>query len=129
MCSDERKFWIVDAVVYGDVSSLDGIKNFPSTTASSNAENSNSFSILTKEFLNKPDDIDLKQRNNKKPNGVRNLAPFPTIRVNGLDANNIDNDGPSEPRAYYYEKPSIPFDEEDRGPESTNIQPTTVAPR
>lgn len=114
-----------------DVSSLDGIKTFPSTTASTNAENSNSFSILTKEFLNKPDDIDYKRKNPKPSiNGVRNLTPFPTIRVNGLDANNLgENDGSDERRAYYYEPPKIPFEDEDKGGESTNIQTSTLSPK
>lgn len=118
--------------VYCDVSSLDGIKTFPSTTASTNAENSNSFSILTKEFLNKPDDIDYK-RNKPRPssnNGVRNLAPFPMIRVNGLDANNLgENDGSGERRAYYYNKPSISFEDEDKGGASSNVQTSTLAPK
>lgn len=117
--------------VYGDVSDLDGIKTFPSTTVSSNAENSNSFSILTKQFLNKPDDIDFK-RNKPKPsdNGVRNLAPFPMIRVNGLDANNLgENDGSGERRAYYYDKPSISFEDEDKGGASSNIQTSTLPPK
>lgn len=125
--------------VYCDVSSLDGIKTFPSTTASTNAENSNSFSILTKEFLNKPDESDFKRDKPRPPNnggsnggnnGVRNLAPYPMIRVNGLDANNLgESDGDGERRAYYYNKPSISFEDEDKGGASSNVQTSTLAPK
>lgn len=116
--------------VHCDVSSLDGVKTFPSTTASTNAENSNSFSILTKEFLNKPDDNNIGRTKPKSNNGVRNLAPFPMIRVNGLDANNLgENDGTDERRAYYYDKPANSFDEEDKGGASSNVQTSTLPPK
>lgn len=119
------------STVHCDVSSLDGVKTFPSTTVSSNAENSNSFSILTKEFLNKPDDAEFKRDKPRPPNnGVRNLAPFPMVRVNGLDANNLgENDGSGERRAYYYNKPSISFDDEDKGGASSNVQTSTLPPK
>lgn len=50
------------------------------------------------------------------------------IRVNGLDANNLsENDG--ERRAYYYDKPSISFEDEDKGGASSNVQTSTLPPK
>lgn len=107
--------------VYADVSSIDGIKTFPSTTSSTSPENSNSFSILTKEFLNKPDGSDLGKRNSQKPSG-RNPARDNAI---GVTDNNLPESGESDERqAYYYPKPEKPFEFE-----STNIHTNTVPPK
>lgn len=108
-------------VVYGDVSSLDGVKTFPSTTSSTSPENSNSFSILTKEFLNKPDG-DVSKRNSLGGRGN------PSVRINGIDNSNnklAETDDSDERQAYYYDKPKIPFDL----PDSSNIQINTVPPK
>lgn len=121
-------FYVCIIIVFADVSSLDDIRNFPSTTASSTAENSNSFSILTKEFLNKPDAEDGKRKIGKPQNNIRNLAPYPVVRTNGLVANALaETDDSDERQAYYYDKPKIPFETEDR--ESTNIITNTVPPK
>ncbi|XP_031616869.1 uncharacterized protein LOC116336846 [Contarinia nasturtii] len=105
--------------VRADVSSIDGIKTFPSTTSSTSPENSNSFSILTKEFLNKPDG-ELSKRNSQKPlrSPTRNNAI-------GVTDNNLpeESDESDERQAYYYDKPKIPFEFE-----STNIHTNTVPP-
>lgn len=114
--------------VHADVSSIDGIKTFPSTTSSTSPENSNSFSILTKEFLNKPDGSELGKRNLQKPNG-RNPARDNAI---GATDNNLPESGESDERqAYYYPKPKVPFEdklETVTDVESTNIHTNTVAP-
>jgi len=106
--------------VHADVSSIDGIKTFPSTTSSTSPENSNSFSILTKEFLNKPDGGELGKRNSQKPSS-RNPARENSI---GVTDNNLPESGESDERqAYFYDKPKIPFEFE-----STNIHTNTVPP-
>lgn len=115
-----------DHSVYGDVSSLEGVKTFPSTTSSTSPENSNSFSILTKEFLNKPDG-EVGKRNTLKP---QPSGRSPTVRINGIDSNNNNNklaetDDSDERQAYYYDKPKIPFNL----PDSSNIQINTVPPK
>lgn len=104
------------------MSSIDGVKTFESTTASSTPENSNSFSILTKEFLNKPDGENGKRKANGKGDG-KNPPPYPVKRING---NNLsENEDSDERQAYYYDKPKIPFEL----PESTNIHTNTVPPK
>lgn len=102
-------------VVQCDVSSIDGVKTFASTTSSTSPENSNSFSILTKEFLNKPDgEI-----------GKRNSAKASARNGNGSNNNKVsDSDDSDERQAYYYDKPKIPFEFE-----STNIHTNTVPPK
>lgn len=111
-----------NALVNGDVSSLEGVKTFPSTTSSS-PENSNSFSILTKEFLNKPDG-DIGKRNSLKPQAS---GRGPVVRYNGDNNNNklAETEDSDERQAYYYDKPKIPFDL----PDSSNIQINTVPPK
>lgn len=102
-------------IVQSDVSSIDGVKTFASTTSSTSPENSNSFSILTKEFLNKPDgEI-----------GKRNLAKASARNGNGSNNNKVtDSDESDERQAYYYDKPKVPFEFE-----STNIHTNTVPPK
>lgn len=115
--------------VCGDVSSLDSVRraNGAAGSASSSGDNSNSFSILTKEFLSKPDPDDPRATKNFKPNSNRNLAPLPVIRVNGINNNLAETDDSDERQAYYYDKPKIPFETEDR--ESTNIVSSTIPPK
>lgn len=108
--------------VFGDVSSLNGVKTFASTTSSSSPENSDSFSILTKEFLNKPDST-LGNRISQRPLG--NAAAAARDSENGVTDNNLpDSDESDDRQAYYYDKPKIPFEYE-----STNIHTNTVPPK
>lgn len=103
--------------VRADVSSIDGVKTFPSTTSSTSPENSNSFSILTKEFLSKPDGDE----------GKRPKAPANPRLDNAIGAtnNNLpESDESDERQAYFYDKPKIPFEYE-----STNIHTNTVPPK
>lgn len=110
---------MLGAPVFGDVSSLNGIKTFPSTTSSSSPENSDSFSILTKEFLNKPDSTLGKRQ---RPSGNAAAA---RASEDGVTDNNLpDSDESDERQAYYYDKPKIPFEYE-----STNIHTNTVPPK
>lgn len=116
--------------VYSDVSDLRGIKTYPSTTASSLGENSNSFSILTKEFLNRPDDdAAARQRNGRPTGGIRNVTPYPTVRINSVDGNNLAETDDSDERTggYVYGKPKIPFEAEENA--ASNPEPTTVQPQ
>lgn len=119
-------------IVYSDVSELRGIKTFPSTTASSLGDNSDSFSILTKEFLNRPDD-DIAAR--RQTNGIRNLSPYPTVRINNVNGNNLSENDDSDEQigGYVYDKPNIPFEAEEEkagsNPEPTTIQPQTTPKR
>lgn len=125
-----RKSVFLYFAVSGDVSSLDSVRrsNGAQSAASTSADNSNSFSILTKEFLSKPDPDDPRATKNARPNpnNVRNLAPLPVIRVNGIENNLAETDDSDERQAYFYDKPKIPFESEDR--ESTNIQVTSTLP-
>lgn len=110
-------------VVCGDVSSLDGVKTFASTTAATSPENGNSFSILTKAFLNKPDGGDADKRKPNKPQTDGKSSP----RFGG---NNLaETDDSDERQAYYYDKPKIPFELPSEVPESTNIHTNTVPPK
>lgn len=110
--------YVCDYLVCADVSSIDGIKTFPSTTSSTSPENSNSFSILTKEFLNKPDG-EVGKRNSQKP------LRSPARDTAGVTDNNLPegSDESDERQAYFYDKPKIPFEFE-----STNIHTNTVPP-
>lgn len=112
-------------LVHADVSSIDGIKTFASTTSSTSQENSNSFSILTKEFLNKPDGGELGKRNSQKASqgSDRSAAHDNEIGVSDNENKLPDSDESDERRAYFYDKPKIPFEFE-----STNIQTNTVPP-
>ncbi|XP_055314609.1 uncharacterized protein LOC129575315 [Sitodiplosis mosellana] len=113
--------------VHADVSSIDGIKTFPSTTSSTSPENSNSFSILTKEFLNKPDGSEVGKRNSQKPSG-RN--PARDNAISATDNNLPESDESDERQAYYYPKPKTPFElGTPQIPESTNIHTNTVPPK
>lgn len=113
--------------VFGDVSSLNGVKTFASTTSSSSPENSDSFSILTKEFLNKPD-ATLGNRISQRPSGNgASAAAAAAAREseNGVTDNNLpDSDESDDRQAYFYDKPKIPFEFE-----STNIHTNTVPPK
>lgn len=105
-----------DLPVFGDVSSLNGVKTFASTTSSSSPENSDSFSILTKEFLNKPD-ATLGNRISQRPSARDS--------ENGVTDNNLpDSDESDDRQGYVYDKPKIPFEYE-----STNIHTNTVPPK
>lgn len=103
------------------MSSLNGVKTFASTTSATSPENSNSFSILTKEFLNKPDG-EVDKRNSVKPQGN---GRSPTVRIDSNSNNLAETDNSDERQAYYYDKPKIPFDL----PDSSNIQINTVPPK
>lgn len=107
------------------MSSIDGIKTFASTTSSISQENSNSFSILTKEFLNKPDGGELGKRNSQKTSqgSDRSAARDNAIGASDNENNLPDSDESDERRAYFYDKPKIPFEFE-----STNIHTNTVPP-
>lgn len=118
------------------VKALASPANIRGKSAAFTSENSNSFSILTKEFLNQPDDTagaagnrNAAAASNSNPNNSRNLSPYPVIRINGVDVNNLseNDDSGEQPQGYVYDKPKIPFEAEDR--ESTNIQSTTVVPQ
>lgn len=110
-----------DFPVFGDVSSLNGVKTFASTTSSSSPENSDSFSILTKEFLNKPD-ATLGNRISQRPSGNAAAA---RDSDNGVTDNNLpDSDESDDRQGYVYDKPKIPFEYE-----STNIHTNTVPPK
>lgn len=107
-------------IVRADVSSIDGVKTFPSTTATS-PENSDSFSILTKEFLNRPEGGEAGNRISQKPGSARNPARDNSI---GTTDNKLpDSDESDDRQAYFYDKPKIPFEFD-----STNIQINTVPP-
>lgn len=100
-------------IVYGDVSEIDGIKTFASTTTSTSADDSDSFSILTKEFLNQPEDF-----------GKRNTVKVTSRQDNDAETNKLsETDDSDERQAYFYDKPKIPFEFE-----STNIHTNTVPP-
>lgn len=97
------------------------MKTFASTTSSTSPENSDSFSILTKEFLNRPDG-DGGNRIAQKPGSARNPARDNSI---GTTDNKLpDSDESEERQAYFYDKPKIPFEFD-----STNIQINTVPPK
>lgn len=136
--------------VNGDVSELKNVKGLSVSlknrkqSGAYTAENSNSFSILTKEFLNQPDDgagggvanrngaTNNNNNNNNNNAGKqtnRNLSPYPVIRINGVDVNNLpeNDDSDEQQQGYVYDKPKIPFEAEEGG--ATNIQSTTVAPQ
>lgn len=109
------------------MSSLDSVRKTNGAQSAASNDNSNSFSILTKEFLSKPDPEDPRATKNSRNNqNNRNLAPLPVIRVNGIENNLAETDDSDERQAYYYDKPKIPFESEDR--ESTNIQVTSTLP-
>lgn len=84
-------------MVNGDVSSLKSVKvlsprNGRQQSATAPADNSNSFSILTKEFLNRPENVTQPKGGGdggKNPTNSRNLAPFPMLRINGIDVNGL----------------------------------------
>lgn len=133
-------FFFSNKVVNGDVSELNSVKVLSSQrnarlqSTSTPLDNSNSFSILTKEFLNRPDNVTNPiggddKINNNNPSNSRNLAPFPMLRINGVDVNGLaeNDDSDEQSQGYVYDKPKIPFEAEDR--ESTNIQSTTVEPQ
>lgn len=115
-------FLISQYAVFGDVSSLNGVKTFASTTSSSSPENSDSFSILTKEFLNKPDST-FGNRISQRPSGNGAAA---RDSDNGVTDNNLpgNSDESDDRQAYYYPKPEKPFEFE-----STNIHTNTVPPK
>lgn len=116
---------MVIILVRADVSSLDGIKTFPSTTTSTSPENSDSFSILTKEFLNKPDGTLDNRIAAQKPGGGGGRSPSARDNAIGATDNNLPESGETDDRqAYYYDKPKIPFEYE-----STNIHTNTVPPK
>lgn len=107
-----------------------GIKTFASTTSSPLGDNSDSFSILTKEFLNRPDDIAARQQNGRpQTNGVRNLSPYPTVRINNVNGNNLseNDDSDEQTGGYVYDKPKIPFEAEENA--ASNPEPTTIQPQ
>lgn len=116
-------FFFCKCTVLGDVSSLTGVKTFASTTSSSSPENSDSFSILTKEFLNRPDST-LGNRIAQRPPG-NEAAAAARESENGVTDNNLPDSNESDDRqAYFYDKPKIPFEFE-----STNIHTNTVPPK
>lgn len=99
--------------VYGDVSEINGIKTFASTTTSTSPDDSDSFSILTKEYLNRPDEF-----------GNRNSVKVTSRSDNDAETNKLSETEDSDERVpYYYDKPKIPFEFE-----STNIHTNTVPP-
>jgi len=130
--------WII-GVVNGDVSSLKSVKVLSSrngrqqSTSAPGGDNSNSFSILTKEFLNRPENATNPPSGggdaNKNPTNSRNLAPFPMLRINGIDVNGLaeNDDSDEQSQGYVYDKPKIPFEAEDG--QSTNTQSSTIAPQ
>lgn len=93
--------------VRADVSSIDGVKTFPSTTSSTSPENSDSFSILTKEFLNKPDG-DAGNRISQKPGSAR-ANPARDNAIGATNNNSPDSDESDERREYFYDKPKYVF--------------------
>lgn len=130
--------WIFRIIsVLGDVSDLGSSGVSSTTLKSSGSDDSNGFSILTKEFLNRPDGEDGRasatddQGTVSIPNSGRNLAPFPVLRINGLESNTIgesgdrqqkqQNDVDDEPQGYFYDKPMVPFEDG----EPSNIEPVT----
>lgn len=110
-------------LVRADVSSIDGVKTFASTTSSTSPENSNSFSILTKEFLNKPDGSESGKRNPQKAQGSARNPPLNDNAIGATSNNLPESDESDERQAYFYDKPKIPFEFE-----STNIHTNTVPP-
>lgn len=100
------------ATVSGDVSEINGIRTFASTTSSS-PDDSDSFSILTKEFLNRPDEF-----------GKRNSVKATARQDSDSETNKLsENDESDERQGYVYDRPKIPFEFE-----STNIHTNTVPP-
>lgn len=101
------------AIVAGDVSEINGIKTFASTTTSTSSDDSDSFSILTKEFLNRPDEF-----------GKRNSVKATTRQDSDSETNKLsENEDSDEHQGYFYDRPKIPFEFE-----STNIHTNTVPP-
>lgn len=97
-------FVILVHLVRGDVSSIDGVKTFASTTSSSSPENSDSFSILTKEFLNSPEGGEGGNRISQKPGSAR-ANPARDNAIGATDNNLPDSDESGERREYFYDKP------------------------
>lgn len=78
-----------------------------SDNVQSSSDQLNSISILTKQNNNKPDSFNNFNVNNKKDYGYLQFGHNDFMEVNGLADSN-----PS-PQAYYYDRPDIPFDQED----------------